>query len=314
LTREDVFLALSNAILLYWIVNWFCNFTLKIKIHYLLTTVFLLAVLSQSIWLAHLWNLKRSGLSPNSATVPYAIFSSLSRIVLFVTILLVAFGWYIARKDLDPHELVPGILASAVYTGLDVTSRYVGIGWIEVMTVIVGIVVLVGYINCIRRAIRSASSFIVAHMLVIQKSGIAPKTTPVYQKYLAMQKSFKIVVVFCVLLVLSLLGSLIFKRFIWPPMLVESIVNLIICAVLAWMMGLRKKKNRNYYLLEEDEEGEVSEFVLHDIENVNPDSSQLAIGGRTYEEGMQLPRPPRIRGAVPESEIGVSLVEPTPIV
>jgi hypothetical protein len=132
-------------------------------------------------------------------------------------------------------------------------------------------------------------------MIVIRKSGIAPMTTPVYRKYVAMQQSLKIIVIFCVLLLLSLMLSIFLQNFVWPPMCVEGIVVVVICAILAWMMSLRKERNKNYYLLDEDGDEEVMELTSHEVENVNPESEEMTRGGTTWEDGMTLPRPPRIR-------------------
>jgi hypothetical protein len=231
--------------------------------------------------------------------VPFIVINSLYVAALLVAILLLAYGWYIVRTDLPWKELVPGVLAAIVYVVFDIASKYLLTGWVQLAAAVPAIAVLAGYIKCIRRAVNSASSFIVAHMLVIQKSGIAPKTTPVYGKHLMMKRSLKAMVVFCVLLMVSLLGGVFLRSSVWPPMFIEGLVSATICAALAWMMSLKKEKIRNYYLLE-DEDAEVSMFSLHEVENVNPESPELEAGGRPYEDGMALPRAPRIKIPAPE--------------
>jgi hypothetical protein len=253
--------------------------------------------------------MRKTGISALSATIPYIIFSSLFRVGLLLAILVLAYGWYIVRRDLPGVQLIPGALAAVCYAAFDGASKYVFTGWMEVIGGLLGIAVLGGYLRCVQGAVRSSSEFIVAHMLIIQKSGIAPKTTPVYQKYLMLRRSFKIIAAFCVLLLLSLIAGIALKTYVWPPMCAAGIAEFIVCAALAWMMSLRRERNKNYYLLEEDADGDVQEVARNELENIDPELADLERGGRVYEDGMALPRPPRIR-APPQHVSELTITQP----
>jgi hypothetical protein len=312
LVYSPVFIGLGGAVILYWIVNWVVYFTLKIKVHYLLTLVFILSVVAQSVWFGQLHRLQKTGISSTQREMPFMIVNAVYRAALLITILLLGSGWYIVRKDLPCEYVVPGGLATIVYVSLGVVSGYLLSGWTRIVVAMIGVGILAAYVRCVSLAMRSSSAYIVAHMLVIQQSGIAPKTTPVYEKYLMMRRALAVIVVFCILFVVSTLLDLLLNNFVWPPMFIESLVSLGITSALAWMMSLRKERRKNYYLLDESEGGDAPEIALQELENMNPESSELSQGGRPYEDGMTLPRAPRIRNSRSQTETAPSAAAPEP--
>jgi hypothetical protein len=279
-------------------VNWALNFTVKFKIHFLLTLLFALLVISQAVWYCDLRLSARDGRTDRATKTVDLALNSLYRATLFITILLGASGWYIVRKDLPAATVVLGIITVAGYIVCHMFRNYVHGTVLRITVAIVGVVFLAGWIKCVSNAIKSASVYVVAHLLVIQKSGIAPRTTPIYQKFVMLKQYFRFVIVYCILLVFTVFFEIFLAAWLWPPRLMASVVDSYICIAMAWLMSIRKERRRNYIQLDDDEEnGEnslvASEMVRSEVEKIGAEK-ELSTDGRPYEEGMALPPAPRL--------------------
>jgi hypothetical protein len=102
------------------------------------------------------------------------------------------------------------------------------------------------YGYCLHRAVHSAANSMIAHLIVIQESGISPMTTPVFWKYPMLRRYFYIVIISCISLIVVVILGLFINTVLWLPRLFDSIVDGYIGIVLAWMAHFRKEKEGDY--------------------------------------------------------------------
>jgi hypothetical protein len=148
---------------------------------------------------------------------------------------------------------------------------------------------------------------VVAHLLVIQEAGIAPMTTPVFRKYVWLRRYFFIVTVYCAALVAALVLGLYLSGVLWLPRVLDSAADLYIAVALAWVFHFRRETEETYVnIADDDGDGTNSiispaEFSAEYIERIGG-ADGLVAEGRTYEDGMELPRRPKILAGGPREK------------
>jgi hypothetical protein len=230
-----------------------------------------------------------------------------------VTILLAATGWYIVRTEITFVRLLPGLASIALYIVSDVLSATVSLNWIDIVIVLLGIGALAMYIRCVTKAIHASAMEVIAHLVVIQESGIAPKTTPIYKKYRMFTVYSRMLIAYCCSLVIALLLGMFLSELLWPPQFLNLLIDLGMCIGMAWLFSFREEKLQNYVQIHDQVYGETSMITPSTISRTNLDEIDLeeieqSEGGKPYESGMQLPPPPRF------IEPGDRIADPEPTV
>jgi hypothetical protein len=287
-----IFVGVSSLLVAYWLINWATHFTLEIKIHYLLTSVFVFSLACQSLWYGILRAMSLTGEMYDDASLAYSIVAYVYQAALFVTLLFGASGWYIARTDLPIKKLWLGLVGIVLYIVGNALLTYVSLSFAVFLVYVISVFGIGLYVMCVFLAIRSAANYILAHLFVIQARGIAPMTTPIYKKYEMVARFLRHVTVYCVLLLAVMIMGVWLAQFWWAMKLIDLVVDMYIQIVLVWLFSLRKERRSNYMPIEGDGEGDSSVFTLEDLQ-----SGGLEEDGQPYEEGMALPPPPRIADA-----------------
>jgi hypothetical protein len=126
-------------------------------------------------------------------------------------------------------------------------------------------------------------------LLVIANVGIAPQTTPVFQKHRLYQRFEYCVVVFSVLFSLRLVYSLLFGLEYWVDELLSDWTKIGIYASMAFLLRLRGSESGDYTSIADSE----FQMPLTDVANMES-GDILQRDGIAWEEGMDLPPPPTI--------------------
>jgi hypothetical protein len=293
-----------SLVLIYWLVNWFTHFTLKIKIHFCLTAVYVLAVAWQALFYGIIMHWNRNGTGGGALRIVYVTASSLYNICLFTVLFLAARGWYIVRTDIKWKNFFAGVGCIGAYVVAGALVSEVTLGFWALLIIALGIAGLSGYIYLVTHAVRSSSAYVLAHMLVIEGQGIDPKSTPIFRKFQMLQLFFKLITVYCVLTILAIFANM-FLKLLWLGPFLYFIVDLYMCCGLAWLLSLRKDLVANYMMLDGDEADNgvlpITEFGEEEIERMTINMEEFSRGGRQYEYGMRLPPPPIIREGGPPS-------------
>jgi hypothetical protein len=76
---------------------------------------------------------------------------------------------------------------------------------------------------------------------LIEESGISPQTTPIFRKYVLLSRYSKLMFVYFLLVVVSMIINLFMVWAVWPPQFSETLVDYFICVALAWLLMFREE-------------------------------------------------------------------------
>ncbi|OHS93563.1 hypothetical protein TRFO_40194 [Tritrichomonas foetus] len=285
--------SLFGLLLVVWLINWLCNFTLKNSLHTYLTITFVFTLLSSIISFFEIYHNHRSD-DYSTLTPVSMVFRAIQEVCLLSAMMMAAKGWCII---IDTVNWV-GIFLSIVYSLIFIVpmllidymyySLYVQIGLL-----FVGFCGAMLYYHELVKSIREALHVVVAHLLVISQSGINPETTPIYAKCRMFRTiSMAVLFYFVLLMFKTIFGKTLIIPY-WIIILIYDIVTLALMTTAAWIFRL-KKTTRNGYMMVADGENVPTELNLEDIANLNANSDEVRQGTAVWQEGMVLPPQPII--------------------
>ncbi|OHT07255.1 hypothetical protein TRFO_24664 [Tritrichomonas foetus] len=280
------------GLLIVWLINWFMNFRLKIYIHFILTAVFALALISSC---ARYGAISYASKNHNNRAVESAfiVFDLLYSVTLFIFVLLAAKGWCIIRETIRFSELILAISFTVIYLILQTISTYVSFGKYDIIVIILMLIAICLYVHQLISAINSASLHIRAHLLAIQNAGIDAKTTPVWQKNLMYNMLQWSIIVFLILIIIHIVIVYFFPNYGWVDGFIYDIQNIVCLILLGINFRLRGPDAANGYTMIEEPDG-TNEFAMSDIERIDVNSAEFQQGGKQWESGMPLPAPPQV--------------------
>lgn len=294
LILDPISIGIYAVLLTLWLINWIMNCRLKIYIHFILSAVFILATLTSAARYGVLMDSAKHHTRMSVQWI-FILFNLLFLFGIFLFILLASKGWCIIRESIKFTELILAIVFTLLFLILQTINDYGRIGKYDFIIVLFMILFLVLYVWQLISSLNSATLHIRAHLLAIGNAGIDARTTPIWQKYLMYQFLQWTIIVLCLLLIVYIIVTYIFEDLIWLSTLLADVQNIVVLILLGINFRLRSKDAQNgYQMIEEplEEQFDTSQFALQDIENMNIDDLQT--GGKTWESGMPLPRPPQI--------------------
>jgi hypothetical protein len=288
LIEQPIALGLFGAVLIFWLVNWLLNCSLRIYIHRLLTGMFVSAVVARCLRYVLLKDRDVHDLRLGT----YAV-SVMSAVIfeqfLYVVILLCAKGWCIVRSRIKRTELIRSVILTVVLVVVraveENTSPGRTMGYIIILTIIVALFL---YVRELIKSIHLASMYLEAYLLEIRNADIDPMSTPVWRKQRMFDQLQYCILAYCVCMLVTLIVGVFVDEWPWVPALMQDIVDLSIVIGMAIVFRLRGGARNGY-----QEIGE-SDLMLEDIEVV-PAVGALRKGGKQWETGMVLPPPPGTR-------------------
>lgn len=292
--EDPVAIAAFAILLILWVINWVMNCRLKIFLHFLLSAVFILALLAViSRYVVLLYSAQHH--KKRSVETLFIIFDLFYMLCLFVFVLLAAKGWCIVRESIKFTELLIAIICTLAFLILQTINNYVSFGKYDFIVIILMLVALIVYVQQLISAINNATLHIRAHLLAITNVGIDARTTPIWQKFLMYQMLQWTIIVFCLILIVRIIVVYFLSDLIWLPVFLGDVQNLVMLILLGINFRLRGPAASNGYAMIEDQDMSSygpTEVIMSDIENMGINEMQM--GGKQWESGMPLPGPPHL--------------------
>jgi hypothetical protein len=286
LVEQPLALVFFVVLLVIWLVNWAMNCGTGIYLHYCLTSVISLAVVSRVVRLIFLFVTNKSDLLIGAQVVSI-LFMLLFHIDLWFVLILCAKGWCIVRQRIRIGELTRAIIIAAIFLIIQsVVDNIVLARTANVLMLVAMIVALLLYAREIIHSSRVAFQYIYAYLLEISNAGIDPESTPVWHKAKMFTRFQYCILAYCSLLLGQMIISGVVPDYPWVGGLLEDITDLGIIIGLGIVFRLKEPRSNAYALINDAE----PELVLEDIEEVK--KKRLIKGGRQWETGMSLPPPP----------------------
>jgi hypothetical protein len=215
-------------------------------------------------------------------------------VLLFSFLVVASTGWPLLAIGLRPCAVAASALGVALFIGACVLQVKVDVGAWQYVNVIVQMGSLVWILRTIACNTKAAGQHVKAHLLVIRNSGIAPATTPIYQKYVLYRRFLSVIgFAFFAFLVLNMaLAAL--RAANWVISVVKMLVQCAIMCVLMFLYRPRGLEFDRYFGSEVIGDGmERGEVLLEDLDSFAVDGGPEH-GMREWEEGMQLPLQPLV--------------------
>lgn len=357
LITKPIFAILSGLIFLFWIVNWFTNFSKSITIHEFITFQIILSLLYFIIQSCELGKRNKSDFF--TALTPFRIvFLFLSQFILFTTILIIAKGWFVVYQSIGFKTICMSFLLSFLLVSpqiffitnfvnksmgssliiltpgshcysdgfqspnpnslsrrlnnLDTTNCYdfnfyTNKTWVNFVMIgleLIGSILF--YIDLII-SIDESSTYIIAHLIVISESGIDPKTTPIYKKYVIYKLLSWGILIFLFFQMLIILITQFFEDDVpfYIQQLLFDLTNIFALIGMVIILRLNKKNSRGFMRLPYSTDQDISLLIDDttidqiDLNNVKNRNYQQPSFDNVLLDTVDLSR--EIEGETPES-------------
>jgi hypothetical protein len=290
LTILKVAITLFSAVFIFWTVYVFVKRRKFLPIHVYcgLINVFYLGFL-----IFHLFSLNAAQATDDATVFTYLriAFEFTYDTVLFWTILVLSSGWGLLNVELTTPAIVNAIAASTVFVSASFAQFYASVDLTQVLLLFVQLGAGLWIWHLLHTNSDTAQNRVKAHLLAIQRDGIMPITTPIYQKLRIFQLFLNVAVVaFVSFLMLNVVLSVLRSQN-WIVGIANNVIQFGIIIALMALYRPRRGTIDMYMQPDVDFEGpprgevaleELQEFVIE----AAPD------GMREWEEGMNLPLQP----------------------
>jgi hypothetical protein len=287
-----IMISVFTLLLLFWIFYIFIKRRKLFPIHIYcgLITIFYIDFL-----IVHEISLNQAQYSDNVMTyfIFRIFFEVLYSVILFTTLLVASSGWGLLNITLTWSDIFKSIIIVICFVVPSFLELHWQLGNLLVVVLLIHIVGTLSLWQTLYANNESAKQFIKAHLLAIKNSGIAPASTPIYQKLFLYEVSLVVTagVVF-VFLTLNLFLVLLHAQN-WVIGLTNNSVQLV--TVIALMVLYRPRGKAVDDFLQPDVEGEGQERGEIAVEEL--EAFEIDEGGQgmmEWEEGMNLPLQPQV--------------------
>lgn len=235
------------------------------------------------------------------------VFECLYCICLFSLLVILSTGWCILNVELNIKETIISITAITVMFSMLFLQSNVELGYYELIFFFLELISMFFVARALFENTKEAEINISAHLYVISKSGIDPKTTPIYEKF-KMYHLFLYLNLFLFLFIIivnSILG--LFTVDDWLQSMINICLQLF--AIINPMIIFRPRGKSIDKYMESDinegllngndnndngftDQGERDEVMLDDLDGFDPRKAQ----GTEWQDGMKLPLQPVLVG------------------
>lgn len=312
LIEEPIAIVIILVVLSLWLVNWALHRHIKIYIHYVMTVMFILALLSRLARFGWLKYQEKYDFNRGMQAV-MIIFRLFFEISLYFVILLVAKGWCIMRRSVKFVELIVALTSTICYLVFQTIIDYVSLGNWAILVMFLELAAMIVYAREMIVAINRGQFQTYAHLLALSNAGIDPETTPIWQKWTMFQRLQYIIMTYLILVLARMCALYFAEDILWLNSFLEDIADITALIALAIIYRLRGGSADGYSLLDEMDNA----LMLTDLESVSEGSRSLNKGGRRWEQGMALPYVTpvleNVSQVVLESPDGVANIEVKPL-
>jgi hypothetical protein len=221
------------------------------------------------------------------------VFDALYWSLLLVFLLIAASGWGTMQTSLTVKKIVITFVSSFVAVGLLTVLRYVDLGfWVLALFLCVGVA---GYfmLEELLSNADAAKSHVKAHLFVIRRDGLDPKTTPVFDKFTTYSAFTYFVTISFAIIVILVLLLLLVDAANWIVTLFYYGYHLCLLGGLGWLYRPRGEVFDKYFRVDDQELGDRDEIDLDDLTGFDVNANE---GTRPWDGSSALPREPVVRG------------------
>jgi hypothetical protein len=219
------------------------------------------------------------------------LFEGVYNVILFTILVLCSSGWCILAVDLSWKAVIVSIAGVTAFVTSCFLQLYLVLGtWqaavFTLQIVSLGVIFSALYINT-----QQAQQILKAHLMVIRNDGIAPTTTPIYQKFVMYQKILYLIgLAFIAFVMFNIILSMVSAP-AWAVWFVNNLVQLGIIGMMLWLYRPRGTAVDRFMQPDAPPDGEQrGEVLLEDLNGFALDGEQG--GMREWEDGMELPLQP----------------------
>lgn len=241
-------LVIFFCVFVYWLINWFLNFSVQIWLHYCLTAVFVSNLFTETLRFFLLQKMIETD-NTNNLLITYTVFSLISEIIFYATLLFCAKGWCVVRDTISVKEIILCLTYSTLFMIFRILAQNIDRGAWAIVVIVFALISIILFIRELLKSINNAHLLIYAHLLAVANAGYDIKTTPIYQKHL-MYNRFSIILLTSLLLVLIYLIVYIFIDIPYvADELTQDCIEIFFLSCLAILFRLRGGKRTNYTLM-----------------------------------------------------------------
>lgn len=221
----------------------------------------------------------------------YNISSVFFQISFFLMLYLLAKGWCIIQNNLTIIDYVENLIFCILYFGFSNLDSILPNRVLFVIFFSFSYVALLIFWILLIYNIKHVDKHIKAHLLVISRAGIDPKTTPVYSKHTTYELFMHSTVIYfsgqIVSVSLQISGTLSYG---WSTTFFRFVLDLVFLSIICILFHIQRNDCSGYLRVENDENLlQPEEIDSFKIENDTQVSNLIK-----WEEGMLLPPPPHI--------------------
>ena len=311
LIEQPIAIVVVVLILVLWLINWALHRRTKIYVHYVMTVMFVLAVVARLARYGWLKYEEKYDFHRGMQAL-MVIFRLFFQISLYFVILLCAKGWCIMRRSVKFVELIVALVSTICYLVFQTILDYASLGNWAILVMLLELAAMIVYARELIVAINRGQLQTYAHLLAMSNAGIDPETTPIWQKKNMFERLQYIIMAYLLLVLARLITLYFASSLLWLDAMMEDIADITVLIALAIIYRLRGGNADGYSLLDEMDNG----LMLSDIETSEIPRS-FNRGGRKWEDGMTLPYATpvlsNVSQVVLDSPDGVSNIEVKPL-
>jgi hypothetical protein len=274
-----------------WVVNWLLHFTMHNPMHSVLTATFAVGV-------AHLFadelELMHKHVSDDPTPLEWIdlALDLLARIGLLGTLLIAARGWSIVVASIRWCDIFSSFACAVAVVVPLVAVQRLPISTFTCVAMVIVMGAIAVYCQRMISGIARATSFLMAHLLVISRNGIDATTTPVYKKFTLFRILTVSMLVYFAVVSLMLIVTQVVSPGYWMVELVDSAVLLFIVSAAMWAFKLTSFRSTDYLMVQLATNCRSTELLRSEINGLGPHSELLRVGLDAWQEGMALPGQP----------------------
>lgn len=299
LITGPIILGVACSAILFWLIYNIIRRCKFVPLHYAFTVLFVLfAVL---ILIEYLY-LQRVSKYDGSLvmSIAFDVIDVIYLASLFGTIIMVASGWCFIHTDFSFTDILVAYIAPALLFGLENGAHYSNSIWLATV-ILVGEFAAIAF--CVYVAIKRvgyAKKVIMAHMTVIEHSGIDPSTTPISKKFKVYTNVFNTVLISIFIYFLTVSIVVVVNGGYWIRDLVSAFLQITIYSVVGY--NFRPVPDEYSSLFNRNDNDDDTQRMVVELDDIDDNIIYKKGVGKEWHPGDKLPKEPIIASKEPKKQ------------
>ena len=302
LTMRPIFIGITSVLIAGWLVFLFFRRSSITKLHITITVLFFAYLLFLSF---DYEALRRESSQDNPKTFSFVldVIQAIYATLLFGTLILVAGGWCFIHTEFSIKNIILSYLAPAVVCFSEFWGKHVSSSIESVFVLLFELVGLFASFWIMFRNTELAKKHILAHLYVIDRSGIEATSTPVYIKLQIYTFFFYFVVGALLLYFIIIIFLMFFDTDFWIQDFISDLLQTVLYIGIGFIFRPRGQ-DIDDLLKADDNRGDDREVIdLEDLENIDREEFLSPRNDKQiWKPGDRLPLEPRIKDRRPDSK------------